>query len=88
MVKNVLVDMGVAVGRDLVEVYEVKTSTGRSDIYGAIGQLMVHGTAAACRRVIVLPQREAIAADLKDALQRLGIELVKFKLNEQKATIV
>lgn len=88
MVKNVLIDMGVAVGHDLVEVFEVKTSTGRSDIYGAIGQLMVHGTAADCRRVIVLPHKEPIAADLKDALQRLGIELVKFKLDEQKATIV
>lgn len=87
IVKNVLIDMGVAVGRDLVEIFEVKTSTGRSEIYGAIGQLMVHGTVAGCRRVIVLPHKEPIAADLKDALQRLGIELVKFKLDEQKATI-
>lgn len=88
IVKNVLIDMGIAVGRDLVEVYEVKTSTGRSDVYGAIGQLMVHGTAADCRRVIVLPHKEAIAPDLNGALQRLGIELVKFTLDEQKATIV
>ena len=88
VVKNVLIDMGVAVGRDLVEVFEVKTSTARSDVYGAIGQLMVHGTAADCRRVIVLPHKESIAADLKDALQRLSIELLKFKLDEQKATIL
>ncbi|MBL8370856.1 MAG: hypothetical protein JNK28_05660 [Burkholderiaceae bacterium] len=87
IVKNVLIDMGVAVGRDLVEVFEVKTSTARSDVYCAIGQLMVHGTAAGCRRAIVLPHKEAIAADLKDALQRLRIELLKFKLDEQKATI-
>lgn len=86
--KNVLIDMGVAVGRDLVEVFEVKTSTGRSDVYGAIGQLMVHGTAADCRRVLVLPHNEPIAADLKNGLQRLGIELVKFKLDEQSVTIV
>lgn len=88
VVKNVLIDMGVAVGSDLVEVFEVKTSTARSDVYGAIGQLMVHGTAADCRRVIVLPHKEAIAADLKEALERLGIELLKFKLDEQKATIL
>ncbi len=88
VVKNVLIDMGVAVGRDLVEVFEVKTSTARSDVYGAIGQLMVHGTAANCRRVIVLPHKEAIAADLIGALQRLSIELLKFKLDEQKATIL
>lgn len=88
IVKNVLIDMGVAVGRDLVEVFEVKTSTGRSDVYGAIGQLMVHGTAASCRRVMVLPHKEPIAPDLNDALQRLGIELLKFKLDAQAATIV
>jgi hypothetical protein len=88
VVKSVLIDMGVAVGSDLVEVFEVKTSTARSDVYGAIGQLMVHGTAADCRRVIVLPHKEAIAADLKEALERLGIELLKFKLDERKATIL
>ena len=88
VVKNVLIDMGVAVGCDLVEVFEVKTSTARSDVYGAIGQLMVHGTAADCRRVIVLPHKESIAADLTDALQRLSIELLRFKLDELKATIL
>ena len=88
IVKNVLIDMGVAVGRDLVEVFEVKTSTARPDVYGAIGQLMVHGTATDCRRVIVLPHKQPIAPDLKYALQRLSILLVKFKLDEQKATIV
>jgi hypothetical protein len=88
IVKNIMIDMGVAVGRDLVEVFEVKTSTGRSDVYGAIGQLMVHGTSTDCRRVIVLPHKEPIASDLKDALQRLCIELLRFKLDEQKAIIV
>jgi len=88
IVKNVLIDMGVAVGDDLVEVFEVKTSTARSDIYCAIGQLMVHGTAAQCRRVIVLPCKERIAADLMAAFTRLNIELVRFELDEHKATIV
>ncbi len=88
IVKNVLIDMGVAVGRELVEIFEVKTSTARSDIYGAIGQLMVHGTADKCRRVIVLPCKEKIAVDLIDAFQRLNIELVRFELDEHEATIV
>lgn len=88
VVKNVLIDMGIAVGSDLVEVFEVKTSTARSDVYGAIGQLMVHGAAANCRRVIVLPHKESISADLTEALQRLGIELLRFKLYELKATIL
>jgi len=88
IVKNILIDMGIAVAHDLVEVFEVKTSAGRSDIYGAIGQLMVHGTAKDCRRVIVLPKTESIATDLSDAFQRLGIELLRFKLDEQMATIL
>jgi hypothetical protein len=88
LVKNVLIDMGVAVARGLVEVFEVKTTTARPDVYSAIGQLMVHGTVDDCRRVIVLPHKEAIADDLSEALQRLGIELLRFNLDEEKATII
>jgi len=88
VVKSVLIDMGVAVGRDLVEVFEVKTSTSRSDIYAAIGQLMVHGTAHDCRRVIVLPHKDPIAPDLREALDRLGLQLLRFTLGESKASIV
>jgi len=88
LVKNMLIDMGVAVGHELVEVFEVKSSTARSDIYAAIGQLMVHGTTDECRRVMVLPQTELIASDLMEALQRLNIELLKFKLDEKSAIII
>lgn len=88
LVKNVLIDMGVALADELVEVFEVKTSTTRSDVYAAIGQLMVHGTSDECKRVIVLPNSELLASDLKDALDRLNIELLKFKLDEKAATIV
>jgi len=88
IVKNGFIDMGVAVGHDLVEVFEVKTSTARSDIYSAIGQLMVHGKVTQCRRVIVLPNNELIAADLAATFERLNIELVRFELDEHEATIV
>ncbi|MDR1462379.1 MAG: cytochrome P450 [Azoarcus sp.] len=89
IVKNFLIDMGVAVGQELTEVFEAKTSATRPDIYSAIGQLMVHGTADECRRVIVLPQREEpLADDLGGALKRLGIELLRFDLDKEKATII
>lgn len=88
IIKNVLIDLGVASGRELVEIYEVKTSTTRSDVYSAIGQLMVHGTKNGCRKVLVLPHRKPIVADLTDALQRLEIEVLKFKLDEVEATIL
>lgn len=87
-VKNVLFDLGVAVGPELVEIYEIKTSTARSHVYTALGQLMVHGTAQKCRRVIVLPHDEPIARDLMEALKRLGIELLTFRLDKVKATII
>jgi len=88
LVKNVLIDMGIEVGRKLVEVFEVKTSTSRPDIYAAIGQLMVHGDADECRRVMVLPQEEPIADDLQKALDRLNIELLRFKVSAKSVTIV
>jgi hypothetical protein len=86
-VKNVLIDMGVAVGKKLVEVFEVKTSTTRPDIYSALGQLMVHGTADNCRRVMVLPLDEALPGDLVEALARLKVELLRFRLDKRRAMI-
>ena len=88
MVKNKLIDLGVMVADDLTEVFEAKTRTARPDIYSAIGQLMVHGVGDKCRRVMVLPNDEPIAPDLLSALQRLGIQLIRFTLNDLKATIL
>lgn len=88
LVKNVLIDLGVEVSHALIEVFEVKTSAARSDVYAAIGQLMVHGTSFDCRRVLILPQNELIASDLKEALKRLNIEQLNFKLDDLAATIV
>lgn len=88
LVKNTLIDLGIADGKELIRVYEIKTTAARCDIYSAIGQLMVHGNATECQRVIVLPQKETIATDLANALKRLGIHLLKFKLDKVKATIV
>ena len=70
----------------MVELYEVKTSTGRSDVYSAIGQLMVHGPPH-CARVIVLPKRERLAEDLRRALERHHIGLLRFTLNSEKAKV-
>jgi hypothetical protein len=88
LVKNVLIDMGVAVGQELIEIFEVKTNTIRSNIYAAIGQLMVHGTANECRRVLVLPHKEKVSSDLTEALERLGIQLMKCKINKKITIIV
>lgn len=87
IVKNVLIDLGVRQGGHLVEVFEVKTSAARGDIYGAIGQLLVHGVHPDCRRVAVLPADEPLPDDLREALKRLGIETLTFRLDDAQATI-
>jgi hypothetical protein len=88
IVKNALIDLGIAVGGKLVEVFEAKTSAARSDIYGAIGQLMVHGAADECRRVLLLPAQEQLPDDLRNGIGWLGIEVLKFELDENRAQIL
>src|SRR5439155_18118552 len=87
IVKNVLIDLGVRRGGRLSEVFEVKTSTARGDVYAAIGQLMVHGSQPDCRRVAVLPSDQPLATDLREALKQLDIETLTFKLDEIQAII-
>jgi len=88
IVKNVLIDLGVRRTSELVELYEVKTSTSRSAVYGAIGQLLVHSVAERCQRFIVLPYRDGLANDLKKALQRLSINIIWYELDEDSVTIL
>ena len=86
-VKNVFIDMGVADRRNsLVELYEVKTSSERSDVYTAIGQLLVHGTED-CEKFLVLPRGRQLPNDLADALERNQIEMLRFRLNNRGARI-
>lgn len=84
IVKNVLIDLGVRRNGDLEEIFEVKTSASRSDVYAGIGQLMVHGHRADCRRMLVLPDDEPLASDVQRALARLRIDLLTYSLNDEK----
>ncbi|MFD0928969.1 hypothetical protein ACFQ1T_04170 [Methylophilus glucosoxydans] len=86
--KNILIDLGVAIDQNLIEVYEVKMSTARQHIYAAIGQLMVHGKNPDCKRIIVLPEGKAIASDINDAFKRMNIDLKRFRLTSTSAVII
>ena len=87
IVKDIFIDMGVIDAQNsLIELYEVKTSAARPDVYSAIGQLMVHGPPN-CQRYIVLPENEHPADDLTAALEELKIALLRFRLNEHGASI-
>lgn len=87
LVKNVLIDLGCVSGQSLLEVYEVKTSATRPDLYTGIGQLLVHGSQDACRRTLVLPHHETIPADVQSALARMNIALLRFELTGTTAFI-
>jgi hypothetical protein len=82
IVKDRLIDLGVAVSGKLTEIYEVKSSTGRGDVYTAIGQLIVHAETHKCTMTIVLPADPPMAADLHAALSRNNITHLKFRLTE------
>lgn len=88
LVKNVLVDLGVKRSGALAEVYEVKTSAGRGDVYTAIGQLTVHAASDDCERIIVLPAEDGLASDLASALTREGIRLKRYRLTESAVEIL
>lgn len=86
-VKDQLLDLGVTVGNQLREVFEVKTSATRYNLYTALGQLMVHGAEQRCSKYIVLPAIERIPQDVGEAIRRLDINILKFRLSENEVTI-
>ena len=80
--------MGVAVDSKLLEIFEVKTTAARGDVYGAIGQLLVHSDSETRRQCMVLPWDETIAVDVGAALQRLGIQLLRYKFVGERVVIL
>ena len=87
IVKNSYIDMGVMdADGSLTELYEVKTSAARSDVYTGIGQLMVHGPSG-CRRILVLPGNEELKPGLPDAIKRLKVELLRYELDKKDGEI-
>lgn len=88
IVKTGLLDLGVSQGCDLVEVYEVKTSAMRGDVYTGIGQLTVHAKNLDCSRTLVLPADEILATDLAAALTRNQIYLQLYRLTETGVTFL
>lgn len=88
VVKTELLDLGVSKGTKLVEVYEVKTSATRGDIYTGIGQLTVHARDLDCSRTLVLPADETLARDLAEALKRNDIHVQLFRLTETDVILI
>ena len=83
-----LIDLGVHANAKFSEVYEVKTSAGRTDVYTAIGQLAVHASVPGCQRVICLPADDELLPELRGALSRLGIGLLLYRIRKTSVSIL
>lgn len=81
ILNNRLIDLYVRRGRDMTEIYEVKTGVDRQAIYTGMGQLLTHSTGApsSVKRTLVLPEGD-LPRDIREALLALGIELRRFTI--------
>lgn len=81
------IDLMTCCGSDIQELYEVKTSASRGDIYTAIGQLTVHCGTSHCARFLVLPRAAELKPDLAKALKRERIKIIYYELTANRAYI-
>lgn len=88
-VKNRYIDLGVLREQSLIELYEVKPTCDRSELYSALGQLMVYDTSSngTCKRHVVLPAGETVPADIAAAFQRSSISIIRFKMTGDEVSI-
>lgn len=78
--KSRLIDLYVSRGKQVIEVYEVKTKADRQSFYTAVGQLMTHGGQAAIRRILVVPKADEYGSDCIAALAQLDIAVRRFSI--------
>lgn len=82
IVKTNLIDLGVRRGGDLIELYEVKMSCGRQDLYCALGQIVTHSAGEpGVSRFLVVPAGEVLPPDVDRAIHELGITVRTFRLS-------
>lgn len=82
-----LMDLYVKKNGLITEVYEVKTSVGRQSLYGGIGQLCVHCPSSEAKKFLVVPNEGRIATDIRQALSRLNIQLLRFTLTQDSVQL-
>lgn len=82
IVKNAYIDLAVEAGGQLSAIFEVKTSVDRQCLYTAIGQLLVHSTAAPnASRFLVIPTGREPSSDILACLKTLGISIIKYAIS-------
>ncbi|QTD47468.1 hypothetical protein J1M35_18265 [Ottowia testudinis] len=89
IVKNALIDLGVGTENALSEIFEVKTSCCRGDLYTAIGQLMVHGSSSSCKRHLVIPNEvDALPNDILLTLKLQDIQVIRYDLKPRSVELL
>lgn len=71
-----------------MEVYEVKTRTARQALYTAVGQLVVHCGPGNAARTLVLPHGEDLPADIRTAIGRADIRLLRYRINKNDTVTI
>lgn len=78
---SALIDLFVKARGRITEIYEVKTGTGRQELYTAIGQLLTHASeGGTVLKTLVIPADENLPTDLAHAIDALAIQVRHFKM--------
>ena len=90
IIKNAYIDLGVKASNKLTEIYEVKTSADRQPLYTAIGQILVHDDTGTDEtlRYLVVPKEGSIPSDVRKALERFKIKVLRFELTATAVRIL
>jgi hypothetical protein len=89
VVKNVLIDLGIARDGRLIELYEVKTNCSRESLYKAIGQIFVHtNKEIKAKRYIVVPVDDEIIKEIESTLEANDIEVLRFNMSKNDVKII
>jgi len=74
------IDLGVEIGRQLRQLYEVKSSADLQSLYSAIGQLTVHSCGEPqVTKTIVIPVRK-LHPDLRKTISTLGFDILEYRI--------
>jgi hypothetical protein len=75
------IDLGVEIGRQLRQLYEVKSSADLQSLYSAIGQLTVHSCGEPqVTKTIVIPVRK-LHPYLRQTISTLGFDILEYRIN-------
>lgn len=76
---NQLRDLYIFNDDKISTVFEIKTDTGRQDVYGGIGQLFLNNVGLKPTPKLILSLPIGLTDEIKEIISRLGIEILEYK---------